>query len=97
MRWTGFVKATATGSFQFQTKSNDGVRLWVNGALVIDSWAAHSTRTDLSPPIALVKDQRYPSVMEHSDNSATAVARLFWKTPTATGFVAVPTSRLYAN
>jgi hypothetical protein len=35
--------------------------------------------------------------MEHYDNSGTAVARLFWKTPTATGFVIVPASRLYAN
>jgi YVTN family beta-propeller protein len=97
VRWTGFVKATATGSFQFQTKSNDGVRLWINGALAIDSWPAHSTRTDLSPPIAFVQGQRYSVVMEHYDNSGSAVARLFWKTPTATSFVIVPASRLYAN
>ena len=97
VRWTGFVEATGSGSFQFQTKSNDGVRLWIDGDLVIDNWGPHGTTTDQAAPIALVKDQRYSIVMEHYDNSGTAVARLMWKTPTGTKFVAVPAARLYAN
>ena len=31
-RWTGQVEATATGNFRFQTRSDDGVRLWINGS-----------------------------------------------------------------
>ena len=41
VRWTGFVEATSSGSHQFQTRSNDGVRLWIDGELVIDNWTAH--------------------------------------------------------
>ena len=40
-RWTGQVEATATGNFRFQTRSDDGVRLWINGILVIDNWTSH--------------------------------------------------------
>ncbi len=96
-RWTGFVEAAATGSFQFQTRSNDGVRLWIDGGLVIDNWAAHGTTDNQSAAIALVKNQRYAITMEYYDNLGSAVARLFWKTPTGTSFVIVPRNRLYAN
>jgi hypothetical protein len=35
--------------------------------------------------------------MEYYDNADTGVARLLWKTPAGTGFVVVPSGRLYAN
>ena len=85
-----FVEAAATGNFQFQTRSNDGVRLWIDGNLVIDNWAAHGTTDNQSATIALVKNQRYAITMEYYDNSGSAVAKLFWKTPTSTSFVLVP-------
>ena len=97
VRWTGFVEAAATGNFQFQTRSNDGVRLWIGGNLVIDNWAAHSTTDNQSATVALVKNQRYAVTMEYYDNSGSAVARLFWKTPSSTTFVIVPVNRLYAH
>jgi hypothetical protein len=97
VRWTGFVEATVSGSFQFQTRSNDGVRLWIDGQLVVDHWTAHGTSSDTTAPIALVKNRRYAVTMEYYDNVGTAVAKLQWKTPSGTKFVAVPVKRLYAN
>ncbi len=96
-RWTGQVEATASGSFQFRTRSNDGVRLWINGNLVIDNWTAHATMENDSAPITLTKSQRYSITMEFYDNSGSAVARLFWKRPGTTSFTTVPLTRLYAN
>jgi hypothetical protein len=97
VRWTGKVEALATGTFQFQTKSNAGVRLWINGNLMIDNWTSHPTTNDTSGNIALTKNQRYTITMEFYDTTATAVAKLFWKKPGATAFSLVPTTRLYAN
>src|SRR5205823_5631639 len=37
-RWTGRVEALLTEAYTFYTTSDDGVRLWVNGQPVIDSW-----------------------------------------------------------
>ena len=97
VRWTGFVEATANGNFQFRTRSNDGVRLWINGTLVIDNWTAHATAENDSPPITLTRNQRYAVAVEFFDNSATAVARLYWLRPGQTSFAIVPITRLYAN
>src|SRR5215213_5792713 len=44
-RWNGLVKAYTSGTYTFYTKNNDGVRLWVNGKLLVDSWKGQSTVT----------------------------------------------------
>jgi YVTN family beta-propeller protein len=97
IRWTGQVEATATGTFQFQTRSNAGVRLWINGNLVIDNWNSHATVNDATGNISLAKNQRYAITMEYYDTTGTAVAKLYWKRPGQTTFAIVPTTRLYAN
>jgi hypothetical protein len=35
--------------------------------------------------------------MEYYDNTGAALARLRWKSPTDSGYVAVPKTRLYIN
>jgi YVTN family beta-propeller protein len=97
VRWTGQVEATATGSFQFQTRSNAGLRLWIGGNLVVDNWASHATVNDVTGNIALVKDQRYTVTLEFYDIGGTAVSKLYWKGPGQTTFAIVPVTRLYAN
>ena len=97
VRWSGKVEATSTGIFRFQTASNDGVRLWVNGVLVIDNWSSHATVNDSTGNIALTKNVRYVITMEFYDNTGAAVARLRWKKPSDTAFAPIPASRLYSN
>ena len=97
MRWTGSVEATATGNFRFQTRSNDGVRLWVNGDLIIDNWTKHATATDISADVALVKDQRYTVTLEMYDDSGIGVAKLLWMRPGTTTYSVIVQNRLYAN
>jgi hypothetical protein len=97
VRWTGFIEASATGNFQFQTRSNDGLRLWIDGNLVIDHWTPHASADDTTGPIALVKNQRYAVVMEHYDNTGIGVAQLKWKMPSTSSFTSLPIKRLYAN
>src|SRR3546814_1559722 len=43
VRWEGFVEAPTTGNYTFWTQSDDGVRLWVNGNLVIDNRSEEHT------------------------------------------------------
>ena len=97
VRWSGEVEATSTGNFQFQTRSNAGVRLWVNGNLVIDNWTSHATTNNATGDIALTKNQRYAITMEFYDTTGTAVAKLYWKKPGQTTFAVIPSTRLYAN
>lgn len=39
VRWTGQVQALETGTYTFSTTADDGVRLWVNGQLLIDRFS----------------------------------------------------------
>ena len=87
-RWTGQVEATATGNFRFQTRSDDGVRLWINGSLVIDNWTSHTVanRRDRHDR-AHRRTRSTPSRWSSTRTPATAVAKLYWETPGQTTFV----------
>lgn len=96
VRWSGFVEAPATGTYQFQTVSDDGIRVWINGVLVISNWTVHGSTTDTSAGVNLVAGQRAQIVVEYFDNTGGAVARLRWRTPGTTTFTNVPRDRQYS-
>ena len=97
VRWTGFVEAPATGTYTFQTITDDGGRLWVNGVQLINNWSDHSATTNTAGPINLVAGVRYAVTMEYYENGGSAVARLLWRSPGNTTFVPVPADRLFPN
>ena len=78
VRWTGTVAAPATGTYRFQTVSDDGVRVWVNGVQVINNWTDHSSTTNTSGTINLIAGTRYSITIEYYENGGQAVARLRW-------------------
>ena len=93
VRWSGQVKAAATGLHTFSTQSDDGVRLWVNGTLLVDNWTDHSP-TENQGTIQLTAGQRYDIRMEYYENGGDATARLSWSAPGIAKQV-VPRSQLY--
>jgi hypothetical protein len=98
VRWSGKVEAVNSGNYQFQTASNDGVRLWINGVLVIDAWTnTTTTRISNSANIAMTANTQHTITMEYYENTGSAVARLRWKRPGLTSYTIVPASRLYQN
>lgn len=97
VRWTGTLEATVTGDYVLQTRSNAGIRLWVDGRLVIDHWTAHASTFDVTESMALTRNQRYSVTLEMYDTSGTGVARLYWKRPGYAKFATVPAYSLYAN
>ena len=46
IRATGQIQAYQTGTNTFKVGSDDGVRVWVNNALVVDSWRDRGTSFD---------------------------------------------------
>ncbi len=91
-RWTGKVVARATERVTFHTTSDDGVRLWVNGALVIDNWTDHAA-TENAGSLALVGGVAYDLRLEYYERYVDAVARLSWSSPSFAKEV-VPASAL---
>ncbi len=94
VRWTGQVSPRFTGSTTFYTVSDDGVRLWVNGQLVIDNWVNHGS-TENSASVTLTAGQKYDLKLEYYEATGGAIARLLWSSSCETK-QAIPTSQLYA-
>ncbi len=81
IRWTGSVVTTgAAGNYTFFTRTDDGVRLWINGVLLIDRWQDQSA-TEWSGSIALEANTAYALRMEYYENSGSAVCELRWRPP----------------
>lgn len=95
VRWTGQVQAVATEQVTFYTVSDDGIRLWVNGTLLIDQWNDHGA-TEHQGSIALVAGQRYVLRLEFYENGGDAVAKLLWSSASIAKQT-VPQARLYPS
>ncbi len=77
-RWRGQVQAPVTGEIVFSTVSDDGVRLWIDGQLLISNWGPHGATTNYADPVTLVAGQKYDIRMEYMDYWSNAVAKLNW-------------------
>jgi glucose/arabinose dehydrogenase len=92
VRWTGKIQAKVTGTHTFYTMSDDGVRLWINGVLVVDNWTDHPP-TENSGTLNLTAGQQVDIRMEFYENAGGAMAQLRWSAPGLPKEV-VPTSQL---
>jgi beta-glucosidase len=76
-RWTGSLKAPATGVRRLAVEGNDGFRLYLDGRLVIDNWkkqsyGTHAAVVELKP--GAVADVR----LEYFESSGNARLKLLW-------------------
>jgi hypothetical protein len=95
VRWTGLVEVPVTGSYLFRTVTDDGVRLWVDGSQRINDWNGHASTANTTAAISLTASNKYYLVMEYFDSGGGAEARLQWKIPGSSSFVAIPADRLF--
>ncbi|MCC2322392.1 PQQ-dependent sugar dehydrogenase [Cellulomonas xiejunii] len=92
VRWTGSIVPRYSQTYTFSTTSDDGVRLWVNGTLVINQWSNHAERVDTGR-IALRAGQAVPIRLEYFDGLRSATIRLRWSSSSQAQEI-VPASRL---
>ncbi len=78
VRWQGRVEAPESGAYTFHTSTDDGVRLWVNGKLLIDQWKKHEGLQEHSGRISLQAGQQYDLKLEYYENDGNAAAKLSW-------------------
>jgi glucose/arabinose dehydrogenase len=94
-RWLGFVQAQFTETYTFHTITDDGVRLWVNGQLLVDDWNMQNA-TEKTGTISLVAGQKYSIRMEYFDRTGEADANLMWSS-TSTPVQPIPKTQLYPH
>jgi hypothetical protein len=95
VRWTGQIQPNFTETYTFYTNSDDGVRLWVDGQLLIDHWSDHAQAED-SGSIALAAGQKYDIKLEYYERAGNAVAQLLWSSPNQVKEI-IPQNQLYES
>ncbi len=79
-RWTRTLNFVG-GRYQFNVKADDGVRLWVDGALVIDAWG-RATGNTISKEVHLATGN-HTIRLEYQEQTGDASVRLSWGGPIA--------------
>ncbi len=80
-RWTGRVMPMFSENYTFHTVSDDGIRVWVNNQLIIDSWVDQAATEHSSAPIPLTAGVEIDIKVEYYQGPGLAVARLLWSCP----------------
>jgi hypothetical protein len=93
VRWTGWLQPKVTGSHTLYTRSDDGVRLWVDGKLVINNWTDHAAKEDTGT-IRLEAGKKVDLKLEYYENMGAAAISLSWSAPGLDKEV-IPVSQLY--
>lgn len=95
VRWQGQIAPRFSEDYNFSVYSDDGVRLWIDGRLVVDNWTDHSP-TENFGSIHLNAGTKYDIKLEYFENSGESVARLFWASASQPKEI-VPSSQLFTN
>ncbi len=76
-RWTGKLVSPVSGRVRLGITSDDGVRLYLDGKLLVDMWVERSATTDVVT-VNLEKGREYDLLIEYYENYGYAFASLGW-------------------
>lgn len=92
VRWTGQIQPYYAENYTFEAEVNGGVKLYVNGTLIIDEWAAQGNKL-FTGSIALEAGQKVDIQMEYVSRNGSPKAILLWQSASGAKEV-VPASQL---
>ena len=91
LRWSGKIIPDVSGDVTFFTITDDGVRLWVNGKLLIDDWTGHAPLEN-SGSLRLTKGKAVDFRLEYYQGMGGAAASIKWS-GSGKGKQAIPDDR----
>ena len=96
MRMSGFVHFGRAGRYAIRANSNDGIRIFVDGRMIVNDPDVHAARLTV-PGIAVVeKPGWYPVLIQYFQRKGTAALSLFWQEPGSGRYVVMP-AEVYAH
>ncbi len=78
-RWTGWLKPPEAGQYTFTAWVDDGIRLWLDGKLLIDHWRLDSCHPHRIP-VELTQEP-HPIKIEYVEYGAGAILCFNWASP----------------
>ena len=77
IRWTGVIRSTVTGTYNFLVRGDDGFRLSVNNQQIVNKWLDQAA-TEATGTINLVAGNEYPIKLEYYQSGGLADITLAW-------------------
>lgn len=93
VRWSGRLKADYSETYTIYSSSDDGIRVWIDGVLVIDSWINQSGQ-ERKGSIRLTAGKLHALKVEYYENQGDAKAVLMWESPSRAKSV-IPAGAFY--
>jgi glucose/arabinose dehydrogenase len=93
VRWSGQVQPLYSEAYTFFTTTDDGVRLTVNGQVLIDRLVDQAA-TEWTGQITLEAGKKYDIVLEYFENAGDASAALSWSSASQAKQI-IPQSQLF--
>ncbi len=76
-RWTGKLVPPKTAAYMLHARSDDGVRVYVDGKLMIENWSQHAPMTK-SAQVNLESGKQYDLRIEFYDHNGDASMKFGW-------------------
>jgi len=95
VQWTGQVYPPYPGEYQFFTWSDDGVRLYIDGNLIINNWTNHGSTQNYSGNQNL-SCGAHNIELEFYENTGNAVIRLGWQNGNFGEMLPIPQQYLFS-
>lgn len=92
-KWTGSIQPLYSEKYTFMTYSDDGVRVYLNGNVIIDNWTYHAASWNLNS-INLEAGQLYNIEIDYFQGGGAAILQLWWQSPSQAKQI-IPQSQLY--
>ncbi|NQV59832.1 MAG: hypothetical protein HQ502_09195 [Alphaproteobacteria bacterium] len=89
-RITGFINFPKAGDYLMAMQSNDGVRLFIGGQLVVEDPGVHGDRFSPNVTVQVRQAGWYPLYLLYFERKGTSTLELYWQPPGTEGFDFVP-------
>lgn len=80
VRWKGRLKTELSGTYELTAASDDGVRLYLDGKLLIDHWSNHAVEARMAK-VSLEAEKFYEITVEYYEDGGDAAALVGWTKP----------------
>ena len=81
VRWTGVLVPPESGDYLLGFTGEDGFRLSLDGALLVEDWTLHRPANTETKKLHLEKGHPYSLKIEYFQNIRSSEARLIWSLP----------------
>ncbi len=77
LRLTGWITPEKSGTYILKVRSDDGVRIFLEGKPVLEDWSNHSARTRTAT-VSLEGGKNYPIRIEYFQKGGSGILRFGW-------------------